>query len=76
MDDALIVVIALIAIVGRGMVSNKGTAGRIFTAIAKQDINIRMIDQGSGENNIIVGVDEDDYTTALQAIYGAFVGEA
>lgn len=67
---------ALIAIVGRGMVSNKGTAGRIFTAIAKQDINIRMIDQGSGENNIIVGVDEDDYTAALQAIYGAFVGEA
>ena len=67
---------ALIAIVGRGMVSNKGTAGRAFTAIANRNINIRMIDQGSGENNIIVGVDEDDYTDALQAIYGAFVGEA
>ena len=67
---------ALIAIVGRGMVSNKGTAGRAFTAIANRNINIRMIDQGSGENNIIVGVDEDDYTAALQAIYGAFVGEA
>ena len=67
---------ALIAIVGRGMVSNKGTAGRAFAAIANRNINIRMIDQGSGENNIIVGVDEDDYTTALQAIYGAFVGEA
>ncbi len=67
---------ALIAIVGRGMVSNKGTAGRAFAAIANRNINIRMIDQGSGENNIIVGVDEDDYTAALQAIYGAFVGEA
>ncbi len=64
---------ALIAIVGRGMVSNKGTAGRVFTACAAQDINIRMIDQGSGENNIIVGVNEQDYAKALHAIYRAFV---
>ena len=70
-DDSM----ALIAIVGRGMVSAKGTAGRVFTAIADRDINIRMIDQGSGENNIIVGVGESDYTEALQAIYHAFVRE-
>ena len=63
---------ALIAIVGRGMVSSKGTAGRIFTTIADNDINIRMIDQGSGENNIIVGVAEDDYVATLKAIYGEF----
>ena len=68
--------IALIAIVGRGMVRAKGTAGRVLTAIAEQDVNIRMIDQGSGENNIIVGVSEDDYDTALRAIYHAFVREA
>ena len=65
--------IALIAIVGRGMVRNKGTAGRVLTSIADRDINIRMIDQGSGENNIIVGVSESDYTAALQAIYHEFV---
>ena len=70
-DDSM----ALIAIVGRGMVSNKGTAGRVFAAIANRDINIRMIDQGSGENNIIVGVNEADYTAALQAIYQEFVPE-
>ncbi len=64
---------ALIAIVGRGMVRNKGTAGKLFSAIAGADINIRMIDQGSGENNIIVGVGEEDYLKALQAIYSAFV---
>ncbi len=68
--------IALIAIVGRGMVRSKGTAGRVLTAIADRDINIRMIDQGSGENNIIVGVHESDYTAALQAIYHEFVREA
>lgn len=70
-DDSM----SLIAIVGRGMVSNKGTAGRAFSAIAEQNINIRMIDQGSGENNIIVGVDEADYTATIQAIYSAFVQE-
>ena len=67
---------ALMAVVGRGMVRAKGTAGRVFTAIADQDINIRMIDQGSGENNIIVGVSEADYTAALRAIYQEFVKEA
>ncbi|MFI3313992.1 MAG: aspartate kinase, partial [Eubacteriales bacterium] len=64
---------ALIAIVGRGMVRNKGTSAKLFTAIANADINIRMIDQGSGENNIIVGVGDDDYVSALKTIYNAFV---
>lgn len=68
--------LALVAIVGRGMVKAKGTAGRVFTSIADAGINIRMIDQGSGENNIIVGVSEDDYESTLRAIYNEFVKEA
>jgi aspartate kinase len=65
--------LALIAVVGRGMVKAKGTAARIFTALAKEGVNIRMIDQGSSELNIIVGIDSNDYTTALKAIYYEFV---
>ncbi len=65
--------LALIAIVGRGMVKAKGTAARIFTALAESGVNIRMIDQGSCELNIIVGVDSNDYITALRAIYNEFV---
>ena len=65
--------LALIAIVGRGMVKAKGTAARIFTALAEAGVNIRMIDQGSCELNIIVGVDANDYTVALKAIYNEFV---
>ena len=65
--------LALIAIVGRGMVKAKGTAARIFTALANAGVNIRMIDQGSCELNIIVGVDSNDYITALKAIYREFV---
>ena len=65
--------LALIAIVGRGMVKAKGTAARIFTALADAGVNIRMIDQGSCELNIIVGVDENDYIIALKAIYNEFV---
>ena len=64
---------ALIAVVGRGMVKAKGTAARIFTSLAKANVNIRMIDQGSSELNIIIGVDANDYTTALNAIYNEFV---
>lgn len=66
---------ALIAVVGRGMVSAKGTAGRVCTALAESNVNIRMIDQGSGEHNIILGVDEKDYAAALKAIYEEFVHE-
>lgn len=65
--------LALIAIVGRGMVKAKGTAARIFTALADAGVNIRMIDQGSCELNIIVGIDANDYLTALNAIYREFV---
>ena len=65
--------LALVAIVGRGMVKAKGTAARIFTALANAGVNIRMIDQGSCELNIIVGVDEHDYIVALKAIYDEFV---
>jgi len=65
--------LALIAIVGRGMVKAKGTAARIFTALANASVNIRMIDQGSCELNIIVGVDANDYIVALKAIYNEFI---
>ena len=63
--------LALIAVVGRGMKSNRGTAGRIFSALA--NINIRMIDQGSSELNIIIGVSNEDFESAIQAIYDIFV---
>ena len=65
--------LALLAVVGRGMVKSKGTAARVFSAISAADINIRMIDQGSSELNIIVGVEERDLEKALNAIYGEFV---
>lgn len=65
--------IALIAVVGRGMKSTRGTAGRIFSALAHSRINIRMIDQGSSELNIIIGVDNDDFELAIKAIYDIFV---
>ena len=65
--------LALIAVVGRGMVRAKGTATRVFDAIAGADVNIKMIDQGSSEMNIIIGVEEHDFEKALNAIYGEFV---
>ena len=65
--------LALIAVVGRGMVKAKGTAARVCDALARADVNIRMIDQGSSELNIIVGVDDEAYESALKAIYAEFV---
>lgn len=65
--------LALIAIVGRGMRSTRGTAGRIFSALAHAHINVKMIDQGSSELNIIVGVRHDDFKNAIQALYQIFV---
>lgn len=65
--------LALIAVVGRGMKSSKGTAGRLFTALAKADINVRMIDQGSSELNIIIGVENKDFEGAIKAIYDEFM---
>ena len=68
-DDGL----ALLAVVGRGMVKAKGTAARVFDAVSGQGINIRMIDQGSSELSIIIGVEENDLERALDAIYHEFV---
>ena len=65
--------LCLIAVVGRGMVKAKGTAARVFNAVSTAGVNIRMIDQGSSELNIILGVDEDAYETALSAIFKEFV---
>lgn len=65
--------LALIAIVGRGMKSTRGTAGRIFSALAHAHINVKMIDQGSSELNIIVGVRHDDFKNAIKALYEIFV---
>lgn len=65
--------LCLIAVVGRGMVQAKGTAARIFDAVSAAGVNIRMIDQGSSELNIILGVDNDAYEKALCAIFDEFV---
>lgn len=65
--------LALIAVVGRGMKSTRGTAGRIFSALAHAKVNVKMIDQGSSELNIIIGVTNDDFETAISAIYNMFV---
>ena len=65
--------LALIAVVGRGMKSTRGTAGRLFSALAHAHINIKMIDQGSSELNIIIGVRNDDFEDAIKAIYDIFV---
>ncbi len=64
---------ALIAVVGRGMKSMRGTAGRIFSALAHANVNVKMIDQGSSELNIIIGVSNNDFETAIKAIYDIFV---
>ena len=65
--------LAVIAVVGEGMVSARGTAAKVFGALADSGVNIRMIDQGSDELNIIIGVDESDYETAIKALYTAMI---
>ena len=65
--------LALIAVVGRAMKSNRGTAGRIFAALAHAHVNVKMIDQGSSELNIIIGVEEEDFESAVKSIYDIFV---
>ncbi|SEM81222.1 aspartate kinase [Ligilactobacillus sp. WC1T17] len=65
--------LALIAVVGRGMKDQLGTAARLFSALAKEHINIKMIDQGSSELNIIIAVAERDFENAIRAIYQTFV---
>ncbi|MDD3947072.1 MAG: aspartate kinase [Clostridia bacterium] len=66
--------LALIAVVGHGMANQMGTAAKIFAALYEAGINVRMIDQGSSEMNIIIGVEEKDYENAIKAIYYAFFG--
>ena len=65
--------LALVAIVGRGMKNAQGTAGRLCTALANAGINIKMIDQGSSELNIIVGVRDEDFERTIRAIYNEFI---
>ena len=65
--------LALIAVVGRGIKATRGTAGRIFSSLAHAHINVKMIDQGSSELNIIVGVRHDDFKNAIRALYEIFV---
>jgi len=65
--------LALIAVVGRGMKGTRGTVGRIFSALAHARINVKMIDQGSSELNIIIGVKNSDFETAIKAIYDIFI---
>ena len=65
--------LALIAVVGRGMKATRGTAGRIFSALAHAKVNVKMIDQGSSELNIIIGVSNCDFEAAIKAIYDTFV---
>ncbi|MBQ4340703.1 MAG: aspartate kinase [Firmicutes bacterium] len=67
--------LALIATVGHGMIKRPGVSATLFTALYQAGVNIRMIDQGSSEMNIIVGVEEADFETAIKAIYKAFVEE-
>ena len=64
---------AIIATVGRGMIRQVGVSAKLFAALADSHVNVRMIDQGSSEINIIVGVENDDFEKAVKAIYNALV---
>ncbi|GAA0077862.1 aspartate kinase [Clostridium sp. CTA-5] len=63
---------ALVATVGKGMAKQKGVAAKIFHALSEADVNIRMIDQGSSEINILIGIENDNFEKAIAAIYHAF----
>lgn len=65
--------VALLAVVGRGMKAQRGTAARIFAALAHAKVNVKMIDQGSSELNVIVGVTDEDFETSVKAVYDIFV---
>ncbi|MCL2634402.1 MAG: aspartate kinase [Oscillospiraceae bacterium] len=65
--------LAMIAVVGRGMKEKRGTAARMFAALSHAKINIRMIDQGSSELNIIIGIKEEDFEEAIKVIYNVFM---
>ncbi|NMR89747.1 ACT domain-containing protein, partial [Vibrio parahaemolyticus] len=63
---------ALVAVVGRGMIRTKGISAKVFTALSDAGVNIRMISQGSSELNIIIGLENSDFETAIRAIYKSF----
>ncbi len=65
--------LALVAVVGRQMINNIGTAARVFASVANAQINVRLIDQGLSENNIILGVAEADFELAIRRIYNEFI---
>jgi aspartate kinase len=64
--------IALVATVGHGMAKNVGTSARLFMALSNAGLNVNMIDQGSSELNIIVGIENEDFAACIQAIYNEF----
>ena len=63
---------ALMAVVGKGMIRTRGISARLFTALKEQQINVRMISQGSSEINIIIGIENEDFESAVNAVYYAF----
>lgn len=65
--------IALVAVVGEGMAHTVGIAAKVFIALRDAGVNVRLINQGASELNIIVGVSPEDYEKALRALYSAFV---
>lgn len=65
--------IALLAVVGRRMKNTRGTVARIFAAMAHARVNVKMIDQGSSELNVIIGVSEHDLNEAIRRIYDMFI---
>jgi aspartate kinase len=65
--------IAVVAAVGRRMAFRPGTSGKVFAALGQADINIRMINQGPDELNIIFGVENKDYADAIRVLYNSFI---
>ena len=65
--------LALIAVVGRSMRAVAGISAKIFTSLANANVNVKMLDQGSSELNVIIGVNNKDFEAAIKAIYNAFV---
>jgi aspartate kinase len=67
--------LALVAVVGEGMIRTVGISGKIFGALGRAGINVRVINQGASEMNIIIGVSGADYETTVRTIYQAFIGD-
>ena len=64
---------SLISVIGQGMGTVKGVFAKVFNALANADVKVKMIDQGSDNLNIILGVDDEDYERAIQALYNALI---